>query len=80
MTPGALDAFIASGELTYAYLLRHSTGDYGDIDVEDKHLNDRAIKNGERILSAYTLNTGMKVWAITEWNRSSTTLLLPSEY
>ncbi len=34
-----------------------------------------------RVLSAYTLpNTGTKVWLITEWDRSLTTLLLPEEY
>jgi hypothetical protein len=80
MTPGALQAFIESGELTYKYLLRHSAGDYGEVDAEDKTLNDRAIRDGERILSAYTLPTGVTFWAITEWDRSSTTLLLPSEY
>lgn len=31
-------------------------------------------------ISAYTLSTGVKVWVITEADRSATTFLLPSEY
>jgi hypothetical protein len=31
-------------------------------------------------LSAYTLTTGVKIWVITEADRSATTLLLPSDY
>ena len=51
------------------------------VDKEDWAANDRALKDGERLLSAYALpETGEKVWVITEWDRSATTLLLPSEY
>ena len=32
------------------------------------------------ILSAYTLTTGVKIWLITEADRSVTTILLPEEY
>ncbi len=60
-------------------LARHSSGDWGDVDAEDKATNDRAVEDGERIVSAYKLY-GEKVWIITEWDRSVTTLLLPSEY
>jgi len=35
---------------------------------------------GCRLLSAYTLSNGTKIWIITEADRSTTTLLLPSEY
>jgi hypothetical protein len=38
------------------------------------------VKHGLRILSSYSLPTGAKVWVITEADRSSTCLLLPSEY
>jgi hypothetical protein len=34
----------------------------------------------QRILSAYVLPTGVKRWIITEADRSSTCLLLPSKY
>ena len=42
--------------------------------------NECSVANGFRILSAYTLSTGTRIWIITEANRSVTTLLPPSEY
>lgn len=33
---------------------------------EDKKENELSVKEGFRILSAYELDTGMKVWVITE--------------
>ena len=61
-------------------LLRHVTGDWGDLDDEDKKENELSVKEGFRILSAYKLGTDVKVWVITEWDRSATTILLPDEY
>lgn len=60
-------------------LYRHRCGDWGDLDEDDKLLNDMAVEHGERILSAYEL-FGTKIWIITEWDRSVTTILLPEEY
>ena len=60
-------------------LIRHQTGDWGDVSNGDKEINNSAVKNGDRILSAYSLD-GEKIWIITEWDRSSTCILLPSEY
>lgn len=37
-------------------------------------------RNGWRLLSAYRLSDGTKIWVITEADRSSTTILLPDEY
>lgn len=59
---------------------RHRSGDFGDVCEEDKALNDEAIETGDRILSAYIDRNGIKFWIITEWDRSATTILLPSEY
>jgi hypothetical protein len=39
-----------------------------------------SVKEGFRIVSAYKLETDLKVWIITEWDRSATTILLPEEY
>jgi len=61
------------------YLMRHVTGDWGDIPEEDAESNRDAVKYGARILSAYDM-AGERVWIITEADRSSTTLLFPSEY
>jgi hypothetical protein len=60
-------------------LSRHVSGDWGDVCAVDKKENDRALKNGERLCSAYTI-TGKKVWIITERDRSYTTILFPEEY
>lgn len=59
---------------------RHVVGDWGDLDADDKAANDHAVKCGDRVLSSYAIASGAKVWIITEWDRSVTTLLLPSEY
>jgi len=79
-TPGALQALAEAGQTPLALLRRHQCGDWGDLDAEDKAENDFSVTHGLRILSAYTLNTGVKLWLITEADRSYSTLLLPSEY
>ncbi len=79
-TPGALDALEAAGQNPGEFLLRHVTGDWGEVPPEDAQENELSVRQGFRILSAYTLNTGVKIWVITESDRSATTLLLPDEY
>ena len=79
-TPGALDAIEEAEQEPFELLLRHVTGDWGDLDDEDKEENELSVKQGFRILSAYNLETDVKVWVITEWDRSVTTILLPDEY
>ena len=72
-------------------LERHVTGDWGDLDQEDKISNEKATeeKDPGRILSAYDIpeyllipymRPDKKIWIITEWDRTITTLLYPSEY
>lgn len=60
-------------------IMKHQSGDWGDLCEEDKKENDFAVDNGRRIFSAYEL-FGTKIWIITEWDRSVTTILLPEEY
>jgi len=79
-TPGALDALKAAGQRPEEFLNRHIVGDWGDVPPEDAQENELSVRQGFRILSAYTLKTGVKIWIITEANRSVTTLLLPDEY
>ena len=79
-TPGAMDALEKSGQPVAIFLLRHLSGDWGDVCSEDGKLNDAAIRDGERVLSAYELSTGVRIWIITERDRSYTTLTLPEEY
>lgn len=79
-TPGALSALEATGESASQFLVKHALGDWGDLCQEDKESNEEALKEGLRLLSAYRLGDGTKIWIITEWDRSVTTVLLPEEY
>ena len=78
-TPGAIDT-LATLNINPAKLVeRHANGDWSEMYDEDAEANRSAIEHGERILSSYVIQ-GEKVWVITEWDRSVTTILLPSEY
>lgn len=79
-TPGALEALASSGQSPVDFLKRHSRGDWGDVSSEDKRLNDLALKDGTRLLSAYSTTRAVRLWVITEADRSLTTILLPDEY
>lgn len=78
MTPGAQHE-IPPSEMMQA-LRRHAHGDWGELDPEDRQANDRALKDGSRLLSAYHTKAGLKFWIITEADRAATTVLLPDEY
>ena len=81
MTIG-VDDLVRQGRLNpVPYLRRHLHGDWGDLSDRDRRLNDAALKSGEdRLFSSYQVMPDLKLWIITEWDRSVTTLLLPSEY
>lgn len=63
---------------------RHAQGDWGDLAAEDAASNDQALLNGFQVLSAYECTAPggepVRVYVITEADRSSTTVLFPSEY
>lgn len=81
LTEGALEAFADANASPGAFLCRHKSGDWGEVDADDQASNDQALREGMRLVSAYTIpQTGVRVWIITEWNRSQTTVLLPGEY
>lgn len=79
-TPGALQAFEASGDFPANYISRHIAGDWGDLTALDFAANEQAVELGYRVLSAYLLSNGIKIWIISEADRRSTCILLPSEY
>ena len=79
-TPGALAALTEAGHSACEFLRRHLSGDWGDVDAEDQQSNEDALLHGERLLSAYRTRKGVKLWVITEADRSVTTILLPSNY
>ena len=74
-TPGALEAFEQAGDSPGPFLKRHVTGDWGELDAEDRQENEESIVHGFRLLSAYSLSNGTKLWIITEADRSVATLL-----
>lgn len=77
-TPNAMKT-IPDEEILNA-LMRHVQGDWGELDSEDRTSNDRALKHGGRLFSAYISIQKNKFWIITEADRSSTTILLPEDY
>jgi hypothetical protein len=78
-TPGAMALLDASGVTPWSLLVRHVSGDWGNVSAEDGLANRLALQYGDRLLSSYEVG-GKKIWLITEADRSSSTLLLPSEY
>ena len=75
------------GVFVQFFLDRHKQCDWGDMAEEDLLANDDALENEGRLFSSYMLvdelkavTSEEKIWIITEWDRSSTTILFPSEY
>lgn len=84
-TRGALEALEESGQTPQFFLEKHVSGDWGEVCEEDKLLNDQALVDGSRLLSAYRTLKNERLWIITEavgndGRRFSTTILKPSEY
>ena len=83
MTRGVNDLVADNEEFAkhvHLSLRRHLVGDWGDVGDEDRVANDLALKEGDRLLSAYQKEGLPKLWIITEWDRSCTTVLFPDEY
>jgi hypothetical protein len=79
-TPGALEALDESGQSADEFLRRHQRLEVGDLCEEDRRENEFSLVHGFRILSSYRTTAGVKLWLITEADRSSSTLLRPEEY
>ncbi|MCW5706933.1 hypothetical protein [Shinella sp.] len=73
---------IEQGRLDPApYIARHLKADWGDLSDFDWAANDRALRSGEdRLFSSYEVAPDLRIYIITEWDRSATTLMLPSDY
>jgi hypothetical protein len=65
-------------ELGAQLLLRHQSGDWGDVDEDDVRANQVAVKYGASVFSVYTVD-GERLWVVSEGDRSSTTVLTPGE-
>ncbi len=79
-TRGALAAVHEAGQSPMLFIVRHADGDWGEVNGADWAMNDDALESEGRLLSAYRTTLGVRVWVITEADRSVTTLLLPDEY
>ena len=58
---------------------RYKRCDWGELCEEDKAENEKALIDGERIFALYNIGNE-KIYIITEWDRSVTTILFPEEY
>jgi len=79
-TPGAIEALQKSNVSPCSLLARHQSGDWGDLCDEDVAENNYALSHGYRLFSSYQITETIKIWVITEADRSVTTLLLPEDY
>ena len=64
-TPGALAALEKSGQSPMDFLVRHVTGDWGELCEEDRKENQFSLEKGFRLLSSYKTNAGDRLWIIT---------------
>lgn len=79
ITSGAR-AELSDDEIDFA-LLRHQSGNWGDLGKSDASSNDAAVmRGGGRVLSVYYSKRRVRFYVITESDRSVTTILLPHEY
>jgi hypothetical protein len=60
-------------------LVRHLTGDWGDLDEHDWKENQAALEHGFTLRSRYVTPAGTTFGIITEHDRSVTTIFLPGE-
>lgn len=79
MTQGAADLLLDRQDLIFDVLMRHSTGDWGDMCDEDKATNEAALERAARLMSRYVV-LNETFYVFTEGDRSITTIMLPSEY
>lgn len=87
-TPAALAMILNAGDNPIQYIARHQSGDWGDVTDNDRAANEAALipdADGEfpdKVMSVYHLRDAdhTKIYVITEWDRSVTTILLPGEY
>lgn len=79
ITPAPMRLLADANQTGIELLARHQTLDSPELSKSDQQLNREAIKNGDRVLTRYTVS-GVRLFIITEWDRSYTTILLADEY
>ncbi len=79
-THGALDALEEAGQLPQEFISCHARLEQGELSDEDHRENLFSVDKPLRIFSAFKTAKGVKLWVITEADRSATTILLSEEY
>lgn len=80
LTHGAVEALEESGQSAQEFINRHARLEQGELCKEDHKENLFSVDKALRIFSAYKTANGVKIWVITEADRSATTILMPNEY
>lgn len=80
LTLGAIEALTEAGQSPQEFISCHARLEQGEVCDEDHRENLFSVDKSLRIFSAFKTIQGVKLWVITEADRSVTTILLPSEY
>ena len=80
LTPGAIEALEDAGQSPQEFISRHARLEQGELSNADHRENLFSVNRPLRIFSAFKTAQGVKLWVITEADRSATTILMPSEY
>lgn len=79
ITPAAAELIRMCRQCVDQYLSRHAAGGWTEMDIEEAVSNTEAIANGQRVVSAYQACAGLRLFVVTNSDRSATTVQLTSE-
>lgn len=79
-SPAAAAALVAAGRDLEDILARHQSGDWGDVDAQQQQYNDWALRNEAILWSTFRLDDEFALLVSTTADRSSTHVLLESEF
>ena len=71
-------AVLSDDEIRFA-LIRHRSGDWGEVNDQDALRNETALHNGDHLMSVFVSKRHIRFYLITEADRTLTTILLPHE-
>jgi hypothetical protein len=80
LTHGAIEALEDAGQSAQEFISRHARLEKGELSNADHKENLFSVDKPLRIFTAFKTAQNVKLWIITEADRSATTILLPSEY
>jgi hypothetical protein len=72
VTPGAHDALAANGLTPDDVLARHQSGDWGDVSMQIREVNERGLIDQFNLLSTYRMPDGQCVNVVTNRDRTTT--------